>query len=392
MSAVEEERALRAPTTVVVPARPVPGWRDRMLAWRDRLYASPAFHRWAGAFPLTAAIAHRRSRALFDLCAGFVYSQTLLACTRLDLFRLLAPEPLSLARIAVETGLTVEATERLVRAACALRLLERRSGDRYGLGSVGGPLVGNVALAALVEHNQLLYEDLRDPVALLRGGPRGDASTVLARYYPYAASGAAAAATLPPERVAAYSATMASTLPPLATEILDAYDFSRHRALLDVGGGEGVFLASLAERYPQVSRMLFDLPAVCERAARRLGAGVRIVPGNFHIGALPTGADVVTLIRILLDHDDASALGILRAVRAALPTGGTLLVAEAFAGVSGVERVGDTYFGLYLYAMGRGRARTAAELRDLIAQAGFASSRVVRTTYPLQTGLLVARA
>ena len=42
-------------------------------------------------------------------------------------------------------------------------------------------LVGNAAVAAMVEHHALLYADLADPVALLRGG----APTRLAAYWPY---------------------------------------------------------------------------------------------------------------------------------------------------------------------------------------------------------------
>ncbi|MCC7280468.1 MAG: methyltransferase, partial [Chromatiaceae bacterium] len=50
---------------------------------RNRLLASPAFQRWAVDFPLTRPIAQRRARALFDVTAGFVYSQILFACVRL---------------------------------------------------------------------------------------------------------------------------------------------------------------------------------------------------------------------------------------------------------------------------------------------------------------------
>ncbi len=72
-----------------------PGWRDRLLAWRHRLIASPRFQRFAAAFPLTRPTAHRNARALFDLCAGFVYAQVLAACLRLDLFRILADGPMT---------------------------------------------------------------------------------------------------------------------------------------------------------------------------------------------------------------------------------------------------------------------------------------------------------
>ncbi|MFM8614197.1 MAG: methyltransferase, partial [Alphaproteobacteria bacterium] len=64
-------------------------WADRFTAWRESLTARPSFRAWAARFPLTRPLARRRARELFDLCAGFVYSQVLAACVRLKLFEAL---------------------------------------------------------------------------------------------------------------------------------------------------------------------------------------------------------------------------------------------------------------------------------------------------------------
>ena len=72
-------------------------------------------------------------------------------------------------------------------------------------------------------------------------------------------------------------------------------------------------------------------------------------------------------------------------------TCGTLVVAEPMAGTPGAEAMGDAYFGFYLLAMGRGRARTSSQIALLAAAAGFAEARAVPTRIPLQTGLVVAR-
>lgn len=69
-------------------------WIDRLFAARDRLVASPRFQRWAATFPLARPIAQRRMRALFDLTAGFVYSQVLYACIELRVLDILAEHPL----------------------------------------------------------------------------------------------------------------------------------------------------------------------------------------------------------------------------------------------------------------------------------------------------------
>jgi demethylspheroidene O-methyltransferase len=246
----------------------------------------------------------------------------------------------------------------------------------------------------LVAHHALLYDDLRDPVALLRGAR--DRDTALSRYWAYAGEEERSQA-IPADRVAEYSRLMAEMVPPLAAEILDAYDVAAHRCVLDVGGGEGGFLRALGERCPRPRLMLFDLPAVVARARDRLsGSGLddRLAfhGGNFHTDSLPRSADLILLVRVLLDHDDPTALRLLRRVREALPTGGVLLIAEPFAGERGAEPVGDAYFGFYLLAMGRGRARRAGEYHAMLRAAGFARSHSVRTRYPVQTGLIVAHA
>ncbi len=69
-------------------------WIERIRDFRNRKVSDPAFRRWAGRFALTRPIARRQANALFDLTAGFVYSQILAACVRVDLFDILANGPL----------------------------------------------------------------------------------------------------------------------------------------------------------------------------------------------------------------------------------------------------------------------------------------------------------
>jgi demethylspheroidene O-methyltransferase len=254
-------------------------------------------------------------------------------------------------------------------------------------------LVGNTAVTALVEHHAALYADLRDPVGLLRG----EVTPSLAAYWPYADEGAKnSPMQLSASHVAEYSKLMSASQPLVAHEILSAYNFSKHQQLLDVGGGEGTFLLAAAKRHPQMPMMLFDLPAVAERATaafhrEAISANAKAYGGSFFETPLPKGADLATLIRVLYDHDDHRALAILKAVRAALPAGGTLLVAEPMSGTAGAEPMGDAYFGFYLLAMGKGRARSADRLMELVRQAGFHQVTLAKTHLPLQVRMIVAR-
>jgi demethylspheroidene O-methyltransferase len=371
-------------------------WSDAWLAWRDRLLASPRFRRWAEGFPPARWIARRRAGQLFDLLAGFVYSQVLLGCVRLGLFERLARDgPQTLAALAAALPLPEPALDRLLQAACALRLLERRRHARFGLGPLGAPLVGNAGLAAMVEHHEALYRDLVDPLALLRAAPEQGTGGALSGFWPYAR--AARPALLDAQQVAAYSELMAASVPWVAEQLLHAYPVHRHARLLDVGGGEGALAACLARAVPHLQVHVFDLPEVVRRAEARfaregLAGRCTASGGDFLRAALPLGFDAISLVRVLHDHDDAAVLRLLAAAHAALPVGGRLLIAEPLADAPGAPAMGAAYFGMYLWAMGSGRARTVAQLRELLARSGFVDVQALPTPMPLHSGVLAATA
>ena len=313
-------------------------WRDRWFGQRNRLLATPRFQRWASTFPLTQSIAKSRAGGLFDLCAGFVYSQILFACVELKLFEMLAEGPVGVDALAGRCALDPAAMRRLLEASAALHLVEP-AGEGYGLGVHGAAYLGNPGVGAMIAHHAMLYRDLADPVALLRGGA-GD--TELATFWPYATS--ETPETLEADAVAPYSQLMSTSQAMIADDILDAYPFVDHACLLDIGGGAGDFLVAAAHRRPDLRVVLFDLPAVAARAEQRFeherlaGRRSRAIGGNFKTEPLPLGADLVSLVRVAHDLDDGDLVSLLAKISAAMPPGGILLLAEPFAATAGAER------------------------------------------------------
>jgi demethylspheroidene O-methyltransferase len=330
-------------------------------------------------------------RALFDLCSGFVYSQVLLACTRLGLFEKLARGPCSAQQLAAELDVPADSLSRLLTAAESLKLIEARGNDEFGLGPLGSAVLGNPAVAMMIEHHAHFYDDLRDPVALLRGDSR---PTQLARFWAYAEAEDPAA--VQSVDAAAYSELMEASQAMIADQVLAAYPFSAHRRMLDVGGGNGAFAAAALRRTPQLEVTVFDLPAVAQLAEQRFerddfGRRATAHGGNFLTDPLPNGFDLVTLVRIVHDHDDDQVLELLTAVRRAIADDGVLLIAEPMLDTRGAEPVAAAYFGFYLMAMGQGRPRSSEALRALLHEAGFDSIRRRSTTAPMLARVLVAR-
>ena len=370
-------------------------WGDRLGALMDRWLTSDALYRWSVSNPLTRWITRRRARQVFDLMAGFVYSQVLLACVRLRILEAVAQQPRSLDELAQWTHLPPAGLQRLLQSALALGLLNLRSQGRYGLGPLGAPVAGHAGIRAMIEHHAVLYQDMQDPVAMLQGPGQPGA---MAQYWPYTLDEDAqtAQAQAQADKFARYSNLMSASQPFVVDEILASYRFDAHRCVLDVGGGQGTFMSRLALHAKHLHVKLFDLPEVAALAranfARQgLQDRSQAHSGSFLKDPLPEGADLVTLIRVAHDHPDADVRTLLASIYQALPPGGTLLLSEPMAQEQGELPQGDAYFHFYLLAMGAGRLRTPRELMVMMAEAGFAHLEIVPNPMPLQTQILIGR-
>jgi len=363
------------------------------VARRNRIFASPRFQHWAARLPVIRWIARSRANGAFDLLAGFAYSQVLRAYVESGLFDVLKDGPLGAGSIAARIGLPESATLTLLRAGRPLMLSEEPAPDHWMLGEQGAVFASNPGVQAMVRHHRLLYADLADPLALLRADRKEP--TALSRFWTYA--GALQGVTERGEDTAEYSQLMAASQHFVADEVLASMTFRDVDRLLDVGGGHGAFLRQIGTAWPHLKLGLFDLPEVAVTGAQLLGEALgagRVTghPGNFFSDSIPEGYDMVSLVRILHDHDDAPAQALLGNIRKSLAPGARLLIAEPMAQIPGTEPMGEAFFGLYLWAMGSGRPRSPAEIIAMTRAAGFASARFVATAQPVNASVIIATA
>ncbi|KQW29796.1 methyltransferase [Rhizobium sp. Root274] len=362
----------------------------RWRLWRNRQIASPRFRSLIARLPLTRWIAQRKANQLFRLTAGFVYSQVLHACVKLDVFQRLEDQILSTDQLATFCQLSTPRMRLLLENAACLGLVLQPTRDIWMLDDAGAVIASDAGLRAMIRHHDALYRDLVDPVALWRSEMP---ETELRRYWAYVRGDAPSAVTA--EQAAPYSLLMRESQAMFADCILASYDFGRHASLLDVGGGDGAFLSAVGRKHPNLQLALFDLPAVTERASKHLTeAGLMarssVYAGDFSTDALPGSADCVTLLRILCDHDDDRVITILTNLHGHLAPNTRLLVAEAMADPSEGARLASGYFGVYFLAMGSGRCRSADEIMSLLRTAGFRETEALATTNPLIATLVTA--
>ena len=355
--------------------------RDRWILWRNTLLLRERFQYWARHTPIIRNIARRKAAALHHLTAGFVYSQVLAALVELEVLETLSQSPKSLEELASELNYPPEGLARLLQAGRAIKLLTRLSNGDWIPDELGAAMLGNPGVAAMVRHHKALYRDLEDPVALFR--QRGH--THLSAYWPYAIQADSSDAD-----IQRYSSLMADSQQLISDSILRAYPLSNHRHLLDLGGGIGAFARAAIDHQPGLEVTVLDLPEVVHSAPETRPEHLSFVTGDMFQCDLPGHPDIVSLIRVLHDHDDAPIHDLLARIYHALPEGGALLIAEPMAETPRAEAFGDAYFGTYLWAMGSGRPRSAAEISAFCRKAGFSRCREYPSAMPALVRILVA--
>ncbi|MDQ3920500.1 MAG: acetylserotonin O-methyltransferase, partial [Acidobacteriota bacterium] len=110
-----------------------------------------------------------------------------------------------------------------------------------------------------------------------------------------------------------------------------SYDFSRHRVMLDLGGGTGAYSISLCRSHESLRAVVFDLPPVA-RLAREyvtesdVSPRVEVRAGDFKKDALPAGFDVALLADLLSVASEETNRALLREIYGRLPGGGAVIV------------------------------------------------------------------
>ncbi len=351
-------------------------WRE---PWVNRLAGSRRFQALAARVPGLRRLVRAEGAAIFDIMQGFVRSQVLMALVDLRLMHRLAEGPAGVAALAVWAGVPEARMAVLLQAGAAMGLLRRRD-DLFSLSRRGAAFLAVPGLEEMVRHHRVLYSDLAEPAAFFRG----ETDPELARFWPYVLGG-----TGDSEVAARYSRLMAESQALVAEETLAQVSLSGITHLMDVGGGTGAFLRAVRARAPGLRLTLFDLPEVVAQAA--LPTNVERLGGSFREGVPASGADAISLIRVLYDHADETVAGLLAATHAALPPGGRLILSEPMSGGAKPDPQTDVYFSVYTLAMQTGRSRSAAEIGTMLQSAGFASIKKNKPFRPFVTVTMTAR-
>jgi len=193
-----------------------------------------------------------------------------------------------------------------------------------------------------------------------------------------------------PAQAAIFNASMTALSNAHFSGVVEAYNFTSVRKLVDVGGGHGRLISMILKAYPKMRGVLYDLPHASEGGRKALGeAGLtdrcEVISGDF-FQSIPDAGDAYVLSRVIHDWDDGEAVAILRVVRKAMQPHSRLLLFETL--IRADNRPAYPLLSdLNMLVLTGGQERSEAEYRRLYKAAGFKLSRIVDTPSP--TGMTI---
>ena len=174
--------------------------------------------------------------------------------------------------------------------------------------------------------------------------------------------------------------------------LAQAFDFSGHRTLCDVGGASGQLSVIVATRHQHMRCTTFDLPAIEPLAKQTIEAAgltdrVTTASGDFFVDRLPE-SDVITMGMILHDWNLDQKMHLIQAAYDALPPGGTFIAIEPL--IDDARRV-DAFSLLMslnmLVEFGDAFGFTGEDLTGWCTQVGFERVQIIPLAGPMTAGI-----
>ncbi len=209
-----------------------------------------------------------------------------------------------------------------------------------------------------------------------------------------------------------FNGAMASLTTSHVSLVSSMYDFSQFNTIMDIGGGQGVFLSTILKSNSNLHGILFDLPHAIESAKRLFVKGsvnskdddnnndvlsrCKLIEGDFFKSIPAVGADGYIIKNVILNWDDESAAIILKNCLQTMKTTSPivnanqhkqkinprLLIIDTIMPDGNEPFMGKFTDMIMLALTHKGRIRTEKEFRKLLDYCGFDIANIIRSLDP----------
>lgn len=321
------------------------------------------------------------SSLLLEMMYGFKISQALFVAAKLQIADILSDGSKTADELAKAAGVNSQRIYHLMRMLVSVGVFSLEENNKFRLNSLGKHLLTGTSdslRGTVMAMGDELYQGWGNLLYSIKTGETAFEHTFKMSFYSYLQQNSEAAVN--------FNEWMKETTREWLLPVIEAYDFSEVKKLVDVGGGIGTLTAIILKANPKMQAILFDREDVVVDANPVLEvAGVadrcQIVGGSF-FDAVPSGGDLYLLSRVLLNWDDSHAITILKNCYQAMTAKDRLMIVDFML----PEGKMSPFIGmgsLTLFVIGGTFMRTKDEFDNLVSSAGFKVTNMIETKGPV---------
>jgi predicted O-methyltransferase YrrM len=178
------------------------------------------------------------------------------------------------------------------------------------------------------------------------------------------------------EFAASFTAAMDCRGVYLAQAVAKAIDLSRHRHVLDIAGGSGIYACALVAQWPGLAVTVLEKPPVDRIASEAIAKRgytdkVAVHAADMLAAPLPIMADAHLYSNVLHDWDEPVVRDLLKKSFAALPPGGLVMIHDAYLNAAKNGPLHVAEYSVLLMHSSEGRCYSVAEMETYLTDAGF---------------------
>jgi SAM-dependent methyltransferase len=312
-----------------------------------------------------------KPEVILGLSRKFMESRIFLTAAELDVFTLLAKNPMSAREIADMLKVTMRGITILLNALVPMGLLEKKDEKYYCQAEVASLLSKDspASIMPMVMHTVGGWKRWSDLTEIVRHGSQKTRPAIFD------------GSTSEQETFIGAMHTIAYRLAP---DIIDAIKPGKAKKLLDIGGASGSYTQAFLEASPDMRAILFDLPPVITIAKKRLANTglynrIKFVAGDFYKDELPAGQDLALLSAIIHQNSPVQNVELYRKIYRALVPGGRLVIRDHVMNPDHTRPVSGAFFAVnMLVVTPGGNTYSFEEIKASLESAGFINISLIQ--------------
>lgn len=305
---------------------------------------------------------------------GGLISQCIYVAAKLGIADLLKDSHKSCSELAALTGTDTRSLYRLMRALSSIDIFAENEQGYFMLTPLANCLQKNISKSLRFFNQEEQYRVYANLLYSIKTGRNAFEYTYGMNMYHYLSEN--------PEYARIFDEAMAFGTEAEKNAIVEAYDFSGIRKLIDVGGGKGNLISAILKSNSKMEGILYEQPHLSEDAKHLLKAqGVsercEFLTGDF-FESVPNGGNTYILKHVLHNWDNERAIKILKNCHKVMAKNGKILVIEIVIR-TGNEQFEGKFADLVMLQFLTGAERTKEEYRVLFERAGFKLTKIIPT-------------